>query len=177
MAVVKCHNCNQFYDNEMYATCPYCNMSLQSEFYNTDNDIAKTEAYYENVHSDDKTIGIYFQENDCNPVTGWLVCIEGTVRGKSYEIHMNRNFIGRDKLMDVAIPDDLLISRNNHLSLTYDQKSNRFFIKNESGSVTVNGNLIEKATEIFENDEIAFGESKYIFVPYCNNTRSWNDDK
>ena len=56
--------------------------------------------------------------------------------------------------MDVAIPDDLLISRNNHLSLTYDQKSNRFFIKNESGSVTVNGNLIEKATEIFENDEI-----------------------
>ena len=49
MAVVKCHNCNQFYDNEMYATCPYCNMSLQSEFYNTDNDIAKTEAYYENV--------------------------------------------------------------------------------------------------------------------------------
>ena len=82
MAVVKCHNCNQFYDNEMYATCPYCNMSLQSEFYNTDNDIAKTEAYYENVQSDDKTIGIYFQENDCNPVTGWLVCIEGTVREK-----------------------------------------------------------------------------------------------
>ena len=39
MAVVKCHNCNQFYDNEMYATCPYCNMSLQSEFYNTDNDL------------------------------------------------------------------------------------------------------------------------------------------
>lgn len=119
MAVVKCHNCNQFYDNEMYATCPYCNMSLQSEFYNTDNDIAKTEAYYENVQSDDKTIGIYFQENDCNPVTGWLVCIEGTVRGKSYEIHMNRNFIGRDKLMDVTIPDDLLISRNNHLSLEF----------------------------------------------------------
>ncbi len=177
MAVVKCYDCNRFYDNEVYLRCPNCSRALQSEFYNSDNDAVRTEAYYENVQCDDKTIGIYFQENESNPVTGWLVCVDGASRGKSYEIHINRNFVGRDKLMDIAVSDDLSVCRKNHLSLIYDQKTNSFFVKNETGSVTVNGILIEKATEIFENDLIAFGESGYIFVPYCNGTRSWNDDK
>ena len=43
--------------------------------------------------------------------------------------------------------------------------------------IKINGKRVNKDCIIFENDEIAFGENKYIFVPYCNNTRSWNDDK
>lgn len=174
MSLVKCSKCNNYFDDEKSVSCPYC-LSDASEFYEND-ECSKTEAYYDNTLNTGKTIGLFFQENDYDPVTGWIVCVKGTVRGKSYELHMNRNFLGRDKLMDITIPDDLEICRENHLSFTYDVKSNRFYVKNENGFVSVNGKNIDKATEIFDGDKIAFGESEYIFVPYCNKERRWDDE-
>lgn len=171
MSLIKCNACNNYFDDEKNSTCPCC----LSEYQNDDCGI-KTEAYYDNVLETDKTVGLFFQENNFNPVTGWIVCVSGNVRGKSYEIHTNRNFLGRDKLMDITVPDDLKICRENHLSFTYDIKSNRFFVKNENGFVSVNGDVINKATEIFDGDKIAFGESEYVFVPYCNKERRWNEE-
>lgn len=190
MSITKCNICNQFFDDNNYQICPHCSGSfafnVNSDFsrdaktismdysdISNNNDI-KTEAYYEKVDSEEKTIGLFFQEEDYNPVTGWIVCIKGTVKGKCYEIHMNRNFLGRDKLMDISVPDDLKISRENHLSITYDNKNCRFYVKNENGSVIVNKGTINSPVEIFENDILEFGDSKYIFIPYCTNERNWN---
>lgn len=190
MSIKKCNICNQFYDDNNHNCCPYCSnnfaFGISSDIsreaktlpidYTDDNRNSniKTEAYYENVDSEDKTIGLFFQEEDYNPVTGWIVCIKGTVKGKCYEIHMNRNFLGRDKLMDISIPDDLRISRENHLSITYDNKSNKYYIKDENGSVSVNFKAISSPIEIFENDILEFGDSQYVFIPYCTNERNWN---
>lgn len=193
MAIQKCPACGKFYDTNINQTCPYCSNSFV-QFNNVDmadqnaktvpldfSDLDsgsddKTVGMYDEIDEHDKTIGLFFQENDYNPVTAWIVCIEGTVRGKSYEVHLNRNFIGRNKLMDIAIPDDLQICRENHLSITYDNKSNRFFAKSEKGSLLINGKLIDSAVEIFENDILEFGESKYVFVPYCKKERVWNEE-
>lgn len=196
MAIIKCNTCKKFYDDSKYDTCPHCSLQIEipsaveddfnesktlpmdegETFYATDSE-AKTQGLYDDVQEFDKTIGVYFTENDCNPVTAWLVCIQGTVRGKSFEVHMNRNFIGRDKLMDVTIPDDLLVSRNNHFSLVYDAKSNRYFAQPGEGEVRVNGDSLSVSVEIFENDVLAFGNSEYVFVPYCNERRNWNHEE
>lgn len=196
MAIIKCAVCNRFYDDITDQTCPYCSnkfvFDLSDEVDRNSKTVAldtneleeigktpsqndvKTQAYLDDVEENDKTIGIFFQEEDYNPITAWLVCIEGTVKGKSYEVHMNRNFLGRDKLMDISIPDDLQISRKNHLSITYDNKSNAFFAKGEEGLLYINSKPCDKATMLNENDILSFGESKYIFVPYCNEERNWN---
>lgn len=172
MAIIKCSLCNQYYDNTVRDNCPYCSNSFP--FSHTERN-EKTIGYYEETDEHDKTIGLFFQENEYNPVTAWIVCIFGTVLGKSYEIHMNRNYIGRDKLMDVSIPDDLQVCRENHLSITYDDKSKRFFAKNENGALLINGNLIQSAVEIFADDVLEFGESRYVFIPYCTKERNWDD--
>ncbi len=140
-------------------------------------DEMKTEAYGDAVRSEEKTIGLYFQEQDFDPVTGWLVCVSGTVRGRSFELHMNRNFIGRDRMMDIAITDDPRLCRQKHLSVTYDRRSDRFYIKNENGSVFVNDVPVQKAMELKENDTIHFGGGCYVFVPYCKQERGWQADE
>jgi hypothetical protein len=118
---------------------------------------------------------VYFDEAEFNPITAWIVCIDGTVKGKCFEVHMERNFIGRDKLMDISIPDDLQISRENHLSITYDNKNFKFFAKGEKGTLIVNDKAVDCAVEIHENDVLEFGTSKYVFIPYCTNERNWNE--
>lgn len=196
MAIIQCFNCNRFYDDIKNTACPFCSGSVMPAYNvgteedsirtlpledydvplnNTDD--VKTEAFFDDVGSEDKTIGLFFQEEDYNPVTGWIVCVKGTVRGKSYELHLNKNFVGRNKLMDIPIPDDLQVNRDNHLSLTYDEKHNKFYAKSECGSLLVNGKLADAAVELAENDILEFGESKYIFVPFCTEERNWKHEE
>ena len=142
MAIIKCNFCNKFYDDEKTSFCPHCQSGHdtqefdfpteefeqeKTEYFDESESFfveQKTEAYEENVQDDDKTIGIYFLENERDPVTGWLVAVSGEEKGKSFEIHMNRNFVGRDKMSDIAVCADLLVTRQNHFSIIYDDKSN-----------------------------------------------------
>ena len=49
--------------------------------------------------------------------------------------------------MDIAITDDPRLCRQKHLSVTYDRRSDHFYIKNENGSVFVNNSPVQKAME------------------------------
>lgn len=190
MAIIRCNQCNRFYDNEKNSFCPNCSKNQissipeqesrfeenKTEYYEESESFfveQKTEAYSENVQDNEKTIGIYFSENEREPVTGWIVAVSGDEKGKSFEVHMNRNFVGRDKLSDIAVTADLKVKRKNHFSIIYDVKSNSFFIKSGEGTIIRNGKLIEDSSELVENDELEFGENKYIFIPYCKGDRKW----
>lgn len=189
MALIKCPLCNRYYDTNKSAGCPFCSHVSEPSFvqqtipidtedeFQTDyiGDENKTQAYEEGTDSEEKTIDVFFSDEDYDPVTGWIVCIKGTVRGKSYELHMNRNFVGRDKLMDVSIPDDLQISRKNHLSIIYDTKSQSFYAKSEKGSLNINGEMAVHPVKLSENDILSFGNSEYVFIPYCNKERNWDN--
>ena len=37
---------------------------------------------------------------------GWLVGVNGSVRGEAYSLRMGRNVIGRDRRSDVVVNDD-----------------------------------------------------------------------
>ena len=56
--------------------------------------------------------------------------------------------------MDIAITDDPRLCRQKHLSVTYDRRSDHFYIKNENGSVFVNNSPVQKAMELKENDHL-----------------------
>lgn len=75
-------------------------------------DVIETVANATTTSTDDgKTIGFYdgaLSEKDkvIDPVVGWLVCIKGDAFGSSFVLKSGKNFIGRDRKMDVALTGD-----------------------------------------------------------------------
>ena len=107
-------------------------------------------------------------------MVGWLVCVEGAEKGRDYRIHAGRNFIGRSLKMDIAVVDDVKISRENHCSVVYDPHSNGFsLVPGEGTNTYLGGQQIMKPQPINDNDEIKLGDSMFVFISYCKGERKW----
>lgn len=187
MAIVQCPN-NHYYDDKCNSFCPYCEkLSLSSEpdtSFNeqktsyieigAEDDAQLTEAYGENVTEFERTIGIFTDESKNTLTVGWLVCVEGVEKGKSYTVHAGRNFAGRSFDMDIVISDDAHISRENHFSIVYDPKSVTFYLVHGGGDTYVNDKNVSDAAIITDGDVICVGQSKFIFVQFCKEGRAWD---
>ena len=81
------------------------------------------------IEDSDKTIalGFFGVSEEIQPVTGWLVCVEGGEKGKDYRLHSGKNFIGRSPKMDVVVLKDDHIAREKHASIVYDPKGHGFY--------------------------------------------------
>lgn len=187
MAIVQCPN-NHYYDDKRNTACPYCekmaavvnpskqlNEQLTSYIdpVNSDQNEQLTEGYGDCVAEYEKTIGIFLDDTQNLLTTGWLVCMNGNVKGNSYVIHAGRNFAGRSTDMDIVLSDDNTIARDKHFSIVYDPKSIAYYLVCGSGRTYVNGEAVSSQIEIFDGDEIKAGESKYIFIPFCKEGRVW----
>lgn len=87
-----------YYDSDQYSSCPFCdqknslkdnvskinnndsedihNLFTVMDEINNGRELAKqlTLLYLENIEENDKTIGLFFDANNFQPVVGWLVC-------------------------------------------------------------------------------------------------------
>lgn len=123
---------------------------------------------------DQKTVGLYSGAQGDDYVTGWLVCVKGPEKGRDFRLHHGFNRIGRDFGMDVQVMDDPSISRKNHCSVVYDEKSITFSAVPGSGTVTYcNGELLTKAQRLKAGDELQMGESSFVMIPFCQEGRVW----
>jgi hypothetical protein len=110
-----------------------------------------------------------------DPVVGWLVCIEGPDKGRDFRIHTERNFVGRDPSMDIAIAGDASISRQNHTVVSYNPKKHSFSIApgDARGLTYVNEDELLAAQPLTPYDVIELGASKLLFVPFCGDRFTW----
>ena len=168
MAIVKC-NKGHYYDDSKYNSCPMCDRKRSS------NDIdEKTVAYFAPKADDERTISINFKKTNCDPVVGWLVCIDGPEKGRDFRLHSGRNFIGRDLSNDIYLPSDNSISRKNEGYLVYDPKSNSFLIMNgEGASIFLNDKLLSAPHKLENYDVISIGKYKFDFISYCREDKKW----
>lgn len=189
MAIIQCPN-NHYYDDKRNHTCPYCekmnaipvikaglNEQLTSYITpveNNDNDAQLTEGYGEAVSEHEKTIGIYMDETHNQLTTGWLVCVCGAMKGKSFTLHSGRNFAGRSLNMDIVLSDDFSIVENKHFAVVYDPKGVEFYLVCGEGHTYVNGESVSEQVQLADNDEIQVGQSRFLFVPFCRKGREWN---
>ena len=188
MAITQCEN-GHYFDGAKDAVCPYC-AKLEGQGFSEDsglreqqtvfmqsvfsvNEGQNTEIYGEMVGEDDKTISIFSDEAENWFTVGWLVCMGGPVKGKSYTLHSGRNHAGRSMEMDIVLSDDLLLSREKHFSIVYDPKTNRFYLVAGAGRTYHNEEYLTAENELFEGDRISAGESEYIFIPFCKEERTW----
>ena len=124
------------------------------------------------------TTGVFVGSRGTAVVTGWLVCVKGTMKGRDFRLHHENNWIGRSRNMDIILNEDLFITRDKHCVIVYDgKKHNRFFIQPGSGLTYLNEKPLEAATEIKLGDQIKMGESVFEFVPFCREGHTWEMEK
>lgn len=131
----------------------------------------------EEVSDEDKTTRAIMGDMNDEPVVGWLVCVTGEEKGKSYTLKSGRNFVGRGDDQDVVIKGDQSISRSKHVILLYDPKSRQFLVQpGESHELSyLNDEVILNPAKLSLMDKLQIGETKLIFVPLCGPEFAWED--
>lgn len=122
-----------------------------------------------------KTIALQVNEQGIDPVRGWLVCVNGKKKGKDFRIHSEKNFIGRSKSNDVCIDFDDTVSRECSVIVTYDARTNKFWLQSGDGksNIYLNDNILLVPVELNSNDVITVGQTELMFMSFCNSKFKW----
>ena len=112
-----------------------------------------------------------------DPVTGWLICIEGPSKGRDYRIHSEKNFVGRADGMDIQILGDNNIAKRNHAIIVYDPKKRKTILLpgDSQGLVYLNDEAVYAPEELKDYDSIEIGKSKFLFIPLCGENFEWTE--
>ena len=204
--LVKCEN-GHFYDADKYAKCPNCSRGagpkkdvVMEGGISTDLDDVKTVAM--NIRGNIKSgrsvripkvsgrtvkpsNEILAKEEqrmrelqEKIKVVGWLVCVNGEEKGRDYRLIRGRNRIGRDSDMDVTIRKDQKVTREEHCSVVYDEKSNLTFLVPGNGTLTYyKGEMLRQPQQLCSGDAVEIGETKFIFISFCEGERVWKNEE
>ena len=166
MSVSRCPE-GHIYSVRRYGNvCPYCSKTVLPSLR-----AGAADDDYVNVGS-----SAYMDDLEImNPVTGWLVCIEGPSKGRDYKIKTEKNFLGRADGMDIQILGDNSVARKNHAVIVYDPKKRiTLLLPGDShGLVYYNGDAIYSPVELAPYDTMEIGKSKFLFVPLCGENFEW----
>lgn len=190
MAMKRCES-GHYFDAARHTTCPVCTSSgIQvdktaiSAKPGAEKPLTEKRgaprAAANNLESNPRigqdTVGIMMKDKGIDPVVGWLVCVEGPERGQDFRIRAEKNFIGRSPQMDISLAGDETVSRENHLSISFNPKKNSFkLLPGESrGIVYVNDEELVGPTDLKRGDLINLGKSQLLFVPFCGEFFTWD---
>lgn len=113
-----------------------------------------------------------------DPVVGWLVIVEGPGKGRSLELGMGANSIGRNSTQKIALDfGDSEIHRERHAQLVFDPRSKRFFLQGsaDARNLTYLGNdLVLMPTELKGGETIMVGQTQLRFIALCGPGFSWS---
>lgn len=116
------------------------------------------------------TVALNSNDNGINPVRGWLVAISGDKAGYSFNIHSEKNFIGRSSKFDIDLSFDSAVSKDGDAYITFDARNSKFYLNLLQGknNIYYNGDILLSAVELSDYDEIEIGTTKFVFRSFCN---------
>jgi len=124
-----------------------------------------------------------------DPVVGWVVAVEGPVKGANYTLKWGINSVGRESNDCHVFLQDETISREAYASIFYDHMSNSFYllpIQNPRLRMVVLTKhprldpdpqwkpLLEKI-ELQPFHMMKIGKTELMFVPFCGEDFKWED--
>ena len=168
MGLIRCENGHLFSEKRYGTICPYCSTAVN---------IARKKGEDVDGVLRDTT---YLEELEVmHPVVGWLVCVEGKMLGKAFELKNGKNFIGRSSQMDVILEGDANVSRDRHAIVTYEPRGREFFAQpGESRELFyVNGQVVLMNVVLKARDIISVGKTDLMFIPFCGADFSWDEIK
>lgn len=200
MEMKRCER-GHYYDASIHGSCPYCknvsdtdktvamgigNMGNTASFEmsaaGADEEPNVTRPLFEAVQSvgddDGRTIALIQSSMGIDPVVGWLVCVNGKEKGRSYMVHSDNNYIGRSEKMDICIRGDETISRENQAVITYDSNDNSYYFSTGDGRsiVRVNNKAIFQTVILKAYDRLMVGKTELLFMPLCGEQFKWEDE-
>jgi len=109
-------------------------------------------------------------------VVGWLIGLNGAVRGESYAVRMGRNVLGRDRRSDIVVNDDQASSH--HADLVFRPEEKRFILMdhNSTNGTYVNEAEIEPRRDLALKDIVRIGSHRFVFMPLCHDGFQWDDE-
>lgn len=126
---------------------------------------------------DGHTIGFYGDKSTPHYVVGWLVCIEGPEKGRSFPLKDGKNFIGRAPGMDIQLSDPK-VSQFKHAYVQFDPGSNTFkAAEGDSGALTwLNSQTesLEGKPTMRKGDILKVGGSRLLLIPFCDDSFRWD---
>lgn len=191
MALKRCDN-GHYFDPARHTSCPSCgvqDINFEPTKKKDDAEVPPTgpprgaaggavvDARQRQAAADDgKTMSLMHKRAGIDPVVGWLVCVEGADRGRDFRIRSEKNFVGRAESMDICIPGDDTVSRENHAIVSFNPKTRQFKLHpgDSRGLVYLNGDEVDGPSALKEGDVVELGQTKLMFVPLCDDTFTWD---
>ncbi len=185
MSMKRCDN-GHYFDANKYSTCPSCgiqDLDINATVIHrvppaTPNAAGSQTVRREAVPTAGEpgvTVGVFHKKIGIDPVVGWLVCIEGTDKGRDFRIRSERNAIGRAGNMDICINGDDTISREKHAFISYNPRKNSFLLMpgESRGIIYLNDDEVAAPIPLKAFDVIELGQTKLLFVPFCGDQFQW----
>jgi hypothetical protein len=185
MALKRCEN-GHYYDPGKHSSCPSC--GVQNIDFSPTRPKADAAAPppappprpvpppLRQAADAGKTVPLVRMKAGIDPVVGWFVCVQGADRGRDFRIRSEKNFIGRAEAMDICIPGDESISRENHAVVSFNPKNTQFKLHpgDSRGLVYLNGDEVDTPRPLNAGDKIELGQTTLMFVPLCSASFSWD---
>ena len=190
-----------YYDPSRYESCPHCQVRSRQDEYTVaktpvDERVAQifelNAAPVENavykasvapsvpaeVQEEAVTVARVQAATGMDPVVGWLVQLTGENRGKTYEIHSERNTLGRANGMDICLKGDIGISRDTNGVVSYNPRNRGFHLIPGEGKaiIYVNGEEVLAPVELHAYDRIEISETALLFLPLCGEKFCWEEN-
>ncbi len=183
--MVQCPN-GHYYNAALHSSCPECGGAGLGRTEAIDApEAAQPGKFPETIAIGSQQIGGFAptvisvdpSEGVAEPVVGWLVCIEGRLRGEDFRLHAGYNYIGREA-GDVHIRGDLQISAQNHAMVAYDSSDRVYYVGPSAGRnlIKVNGKTVLSAVELNDRDIISIGTTKLMFISLCGKSFGWDEN-
>lgn len=167
-----------YYDTAKHTTCPLCAAVDISGVVGAARPTTPHAPNRSDVVGDGKTVAVMKKEHGIDPVVGWFVCVKGPDRGSDFRIKGEKNFVGRGPSMDIRIPGDETISRENHAIVSYNPRKRSFKLHPGEGRgiVYVNGEEVDAPRELAKSDMVEIGRTTLMFVPLCGDDFDWTEE-
>jgi len=109
-------------------------------------------------------------------VVGWMIGLNGTIRGESFQIRMGRNILGRSRSSDVTIQDEQASAH--HADLVYRPEEKRYILMdhNSTNGTYVNGVEIEPRRDLVSRDIVTIGSHRLLFLCLADFGLGWDDN-
>lgn len=195
--MIECPN-GHYYNGAVHTTCPECGRSAEGSFPQTTPPNAVggaspvAETIGQTMPANNRDVvgggpvnpfsvpttpgGNLAGDSQLEPVVGWLVCIEGPLRGVDFRIHAGYNYIGREE-GDIHIHGDSQISRQKHAVISFYAKRQTFHVGPADGRniIELNDEPVFNSVQMKSYDVLTIGSTKLMLVAMCGDRFSWNE--
>lgn len=162
MNLVKCEN-EHIYDSDKFRSCPHCSDvsmdTILSAMFGAEQGEIDTNVPEDSVQEK-------YERVARRKSVGMLICIKGQMIGEGFCLKEGENAIGRSSNMDIALVNEMTISRNHHASIVYDQESKSYtlYAKANKSQVQCNGVEVEDSQIIKDRDVIEIGACELVLI-------------